>query len=561
MSMPDARSNVSKPAGGEWQPLEALKGLLPAEAFGPAELAEIVPLCRIERFAAGDELIREGNPSDSHVYFLLEGSVAVTLQGKFILRLARRGDIVGEMALISAAPRAATVKAEQASVFLVLDAAAALHADDQHGFKFRYYFSHLFNLILSEKLRTTSDRARLYEDAILHSRNVEEHSASLQEQVDRNLEEMRLYTHLVDSSRDAVVIADLDGRVQRANPAVERSFGLDPAAFKGRLLTELFGWGAQADQVWEQLRPQLDPTGWQGEVLVTRTTGETIPAHCSISVVQDDRARRLAYSVLLRDIRPEKAYQNRILLQSRQLQKAYSDLQELDRVKSHFLTLVSHELRTPITTILAYAETVVSEMAEPDQFPEFFKVIHQEARHLSEMVDKVLAITKLESGQMLLTFQGANLAELVRGQVAMHRSRATERGLELTFTGPDPGIPTTFDPERIGEAVNQILDNAIKYTDKGGIYVTLEQNERQSLLHIRDTGKGIPDAVTRTIFRKFERDQDPEHHGGGLGLGLPLCYLIVQAHAGELRISSRPGEGTTVSLVLPNRPAGATPEA
>jgi signal transduction histidine kinase len=171
----------------------------------------------------------------------------------------------------------------------------------------------------------------------------------------------------------------------------------------------------------------------------------------------------------------------------------------------------------------------------------------------------VLTITKLESGQLLLNFQRASLSELVRGQVAMLRSKASLRNLTMDFHGPDNGPLTVFDPEKIEVAVHQLLDNAVKFTERGGIRVTLEQTGPQSLLHVMDTGKGIPEDAVRTVFRKFEREENPDHHSGGLGLGLPLCYLIVKAHAGRLEIKSRPGEGTTVSLTLPNQPPDAAP--
>jgi PAS domain S-box-containing protein len=551
---PDAREAENN------SPLEALRSLLPEGAFTPAELEEIARLCRVESFPAGHALIREREPSDNCVYFLLDGSLTVNLDGRFILRLDKRGESAGEMGLISAADRAATVLIERPSRLLVMDTRGAFRTQGAGDYKFRYYFSHLFNLILSEKLRTTSDRARLYEDAILRTRDVEEQSASLQDQVQRNLAQLRLYSHLVESAQDALLIADLDGRIQHMNPALQKRFGVPPRAIQGRLVTELLGWSTDADKTWAHLRAQLEPDGWQGEALVSPPATEPIPAHCSISVVRDDQGQRLAFSVLLRDIRAEKNYQNRILLQSRQLQKAYRSLQEMDRIKSHFLTLVSHELRTPITSILAYAETIASGMAEPPQFLEFADIILQEAKHLSELVDKVLAITKLESGQMLLNFQQASLSELVRGQVAMLRSKAELRHLRLEFAGPEAGPLTVFDPDKIREAIHQILDNAVKFTEQGEIRVTLEQHGRHSLLHVKDTGKGIPEHVVRTIFRKFETDSDPEHHSTGMGLGLPLCYLIAKAHAGELNIVSRRGEGTTVTLTLPNQPAGASSE-
>jgi len=541
-------------------PLEALRSLLPEGAFTLAELEEIARLCRIEEYPAGRVLIHEGEASDNRVYFLLDGSLTVNLQGKFILRLDKRGDSAGEMGLISAAERAATVVVERPSRLLAVDIRGAFHAPGQGDYKFRFYFSHLFNLILSEKLRATSARARLYEDAILRTRDVEEESASLHDQVQRNLAQLRLYSHLVQSAQDALLIADLDGRIRHMNPALQKRFGVPARAVEGRRVTELLGWGADADKTWLHLREQLEPDGWQGEVLVSPPGTEPIPAHCSISVVRDEGGQRLAFSVLLRDIRAEKNYQNRILLQSRQLKQAYRSLQELDRIKSHFLTLVSHELRTPIASILAYAETITAGMVEPDQFLEFSGIIHQEAKHLGEIVDKVLAITKLESGQMLFNFQQGSLSELVRGQVAMMRSAATSRSLRLELTAPEAGPLTVFDAEMIREAIHQILDNAIKFTEQGEIRVILEQDDRRSSLQVQDTGHGMPEQVVRTFFRKFESSDDPEHHHTGMGLGLPLCYLIAKAHAGELSIASRAGAGTTVTLTLPHQPANAAAE-
>ena len=139
----------------------------------------------------------------------------------------------------------------------------------------------------------------------------------------------------------------------------------------------------------------------------------------------------------------------------------------------------------------------------------------------------------------------------------MMRSRAEAKGLTLAFQPPEHPTPSAFDAERIGEAVEQMLDNAIKFTESGAITARLSQDGKESLLHVQDTGKGIPGDHIATLWRKFERVEDLEHHTHGLGLGLPLCYLIAMAHSGQLRIDSQPGRGTTVSLVLPHMPTAA----
>ncbi|HEX7927134.1 MAG TPA: histidine kinase dimerization/phospho-acceptor domain-containing protein, partial [bacterium] len=306
-------------------------------------------------------------------------------------------------------------------------------ANDERYYKLRYYFSRMFNLILTEKLRRTSDRASLYEQAVQQGQVIEQRRAGLEVQLVRNLQQIRLYSHLVNGASDAIVIANPKGRVQQANAAMETNFGLNTHRLEGLPVEELIAWPADLDGGWAFVTRAADAGGWHGEVGVLVAGQGPIPADCTVSLVQDSSGEQMAYSVMLRDIRQRKDYEQRLLAQSQELERAYKSLRELDRLKGNFLTLVSHELRTPITAILAYAETLVRGMVDPPDVAEFMNIIHQEAQKLSTMVDKVLAITKMESGQMLFRFQFGDLGRVLEEKVAMMRSRATAKGLTLTY--------------------------------------------------------------------------------------------------------------------------------
>jgi PAS domain S-box-containing protein len=537
--------------------MQALQELFPSASFTGEELAELEPFCQVLEVPAGRAIIQEGSPSDNRVYFLLQGAVSVHINGQFILRLSKRGDIVGEMSLITSAPRSATVRTELPCIFLVMHATLEVLENDPRYYKLRYYFSRMFNLILTEKLRRTSDRAKLYEEALHHGQVMEERKAGLEAQLMRNLQQIRLYSHLVDGASDAIVIVDPAGRVQQANASVEALVGMIPVRVEGLPIAEFITWPAALGGGWADITRTANAGGWHGEVQISHAEQGLIPADCTVSLVQDSSGEQIAYSVMLRDIRQRKDYEQRLLAQSQELERAYQSMRELDRLKGNFLTLVSHELRTPITAILAYAETLVRGMVDAADQGDFMNIIHQEALKLSTMVDKVLAITKMESGQMLFQFKFGDLGGVVSEKVAMLRSRATAKNLTLNYTGPAKATPSAFDSERIGEAVEQILDNAIKFTEHGSITATLTQDGKESLLTVHDTGKGIPGDHIATLWGKFERVEDLEHHTHGLGLGLPLCYLIAKAHSGQLRIESEPGQGTTVSLILPHVPAAA----
>ncbi|MCZ6841250.1 MAG: ATP-binding protein [SAR324 cluster bacterium] len=536
-------------------PLTALRTLSCFKQFNAHELQEILPLSEIRGYPPETVILREGDDSDNRVYFLLTGGVSVYVADNFILKLKRSGDIFGEMSLISQELRSATVKTDEKTTLLELSSALTFDPGARNYYKFRYFFSRMFNTILADKLRMTSERAGMYEHAVRRNEQITEQSVGLQEQIRQHLDQIRVYSHLVQSAKDTIVIINTSGIILEANDALEIAFGIPGHKQTGIAIAELLQIPEKEEQGWPGVFDKASSGGWNGEVLVMHGTKDPIPADCSISLVQNENAEALAYSVIFRDIRERKAFEEKILAQSAELEKINRELRELDRLKDNFMTLVSHELRTPLSSIIAYAEALTIEgMVEPEEQREFLQTIHSESLRLGELVNKVLSISKIESGQMAFEFKEGRLDELVTYMAANYRPKALSKALQLDVRIDENFHSTHYDPGQIQDVLREILDNALKFTDSGSIRVKATQNETESLIQVQDTGKGMEGNVLIGARNKFDWVENIGHHQSGIGLGLPLSFLIVDAHSGQLELQSAAGEGTTVSIRLPHRP-------
>ena len=539
-------------------PFKALRLLFPETSFSDEELKNLLPVAHIQEHETGVKIITEGQPNDNQVYFLLKGSVSVSIQDRFILRLSNQGDSIGEMGLITSSPRSATVTTDEPSVFLVVLADISQPPKTDTDYRLRYYFSRLFNTILTNKLRQTSERARMYEDMVTHTRKIEKEQVGLQNEISRYLREISLYTHLVDSAQDAIMVADTNGTILSVNPAFTQILGYPPEEMQGRDLSETLNMPAQGENTWIDLVKSSASGSWSEEVTLTTKKGRVLPADCSLSMVNDVHGGLLAYSVILRDISQRKAYEKKILSQSRALAQANEELQALDKDKNNFLHLASHHLRTPITSIMAYTELLtMEETINPDDASEFVPIIHTEAEKLAEMVNKLLAIAKMESGQMHFQFEPHELHIGLIGEISMLREKAEAKGLTLQLESPEEMETVICDLDQMKVAVKQVLENAINYTESGSIKVILSQNESHLMVKVSDTGKGIHGFDVNGLLDRFTREEGLDAHSYGLGLGLPLCYMIIKAHTGELSLLPNKGTGTTVSIRIPIKPPDA----
>jgi two-component system phosphate regulon sensor histidine kinase PhoR len=231
-----------------------------------------------------------------------------------------------------------------------------------------------------------------------------------------------------------------------------------------------------------------------------------------------------------------------------------SRIKQLEDVRREFVANVSHELRTPLSIFQGYLENLLDDPTMPrKEQAEIFTILRKHSSRLNALLEDLLILARLESRYEELQREVIAPAEFIRGLLADWRERAEKKKLALTLDLPGD-LPTIHaDPLRLGQVLNNLLENAIKYTEEGG-RVAIHATRENGVVEVRveDTGSGIPPADLPHIFERFYRaDKSRTRELGGTGLGLSIVKHIVQSHGGTVKAESTYGKGTTISFRLP----------
>jgi signal transduction histidine kinase len=228
-----------------------------------------------------------------------------------------------------------------------------------------------------------------------------------------------------------------------------------------------------------------------------------------------------------------------------------------NRAKSMFLTNMSHELRTPLNAILGFAELMNKEILGPlgdERYLQYSNDIHQSGKHLLELVNDLLDLSKVDAGMMELHENVVEVDGVVRGAIILVQDRAAKHDIRLHVSVPRSTPLIRADGLRLKQILINLLSNAVKFTpDNGDIYVVVERNREQGLdFIVRDTGIGMAAEDIAKIQEAFVQLDNPiNKRYDGTGLGVPLAVAMAKLHGGEITYESHPGIGTTVRLKLP----------
>jgi signal transduction histidine kinase len=269
--------------------------------------------------------------------------------------------------------------------------------------------------------------------------------------------------------------------------------------------------------------------------------------------VIDKEPRRLtsAQRGALRCLARHAAVQLELRRYARQAGDIADRVRQLDRMKDSFLAGVSHELRTPLASIRGYLEILQADGFDPETLQRFLAVMQRNSDRLLRLIDDLLTVARLHEGEVALDLVEVDLAELAQQVCTSCRPLAEHRDVALHDLMDRP-VLARGDVRRLGQALNHLIVNAIKFTAPGGKIIVRGTDGTEPELVIVDTGVGIPPAELPHVFDRFFRSTAADRMAApGPGLGLSIVNLIIDAHHGSIHLDSAPGVGTTVRLTLP----------
>ena len=225
-------------------------------------------------------------------------------------------------------------------------------------------------------------------------------------------------------------------------------------------------------------------------------------------------------------------------------------LKKLEQMRKDFVANVSHEVKTPVTTIKGFAETLLDgALYDTENAEKFLTTIKAHSERLDRLVDDLLTISKIELGASKVNKSEVNVSEFINGVMHTMTVQSAEKNLKMKTSIKDKNTIVYSDRDRLEQILLNLVDNAIKFTDKGEIEIGVSQERGRNFFYVRDSGIGIPEKYIDRLGERFFRvDTSRSRELGGTGLGLAIVKHLVKAHGWDMKVESRAGEGTTVRI-------------
>lgn len=418
------------------------------------------------------------------------------------------------------------------------------------------FLTHKFKLDLKKQLNLAiQNEARSY--------------ASLQQMVKDSQKSEEQYRLLADSTSDGVVIYD-QGTILDANSRCGEIFGYKIEKLRGKDWLELIAPRARdviqarierGAQDFSQAQIQIVSSQHSPEDSNARNRYESFGLHSQGRVFPLEIAERVMpledrYITIatVRDTTRDKETEGRMRSYEEELEQRNAELLRANKLKTSFLANMSHELRTPLTAINGFAELLRGEYfgSLNDKQMQYVCDIHESGKHLLELINGILDLSKVEADKMTLRLQHTDLGALAHEALKIVQAQAAAKAISLEVQS-ESDVVVLVDPVRIKQVFYNYLSNAVKFTPQGGeVRVHIYNNEHAIITEVHDTGIGIAEEDQGKLFEPFTQlDNSTTRDQEGTGLGLALSRQLIHMHGGEVWLQSKVGEGSTFAFSLP----------
>lgn len=335
--------------------------------------------------------------------------------------------------------------------------------------------------------------------------------------------EQKTLNAVLNQMTDAVIIVDGDGYIQLSNPSAERMFNFKREGIKDKTIVEVIR-NYQLFEIWKNCHEN----------------------HIQYETTIEINPHKLFVQVIVKPL--DEIFSGGVLMVIQDLTR----VRQLEKIRSDFISNVSHELRTPIASIKALSDTLQEgALEDPPAARRFITRMDVEIDNLTQLVQELLELSKIESGKVPLKKIKCNPGNLVEKAIERMQLQAERSGISLSTNMPDQISNVIADPDRIGQVFVNLIHNAIKFTLPGGsIIINAHEEGNTIVFSIKDTGVGIESESINRIFERFYKT-DRARSSGGTGLGLSITKHIIEAHSGRVWVDSTVGFGSTFFFSLP----------
>ena len=354
---------------------------------------------------------------------------------------------------------------------------------------------------------------------------------------------MQWLSQAVEQSPNAVVITDTLGTIKYVNKSFVRTTGYTPEEALGKN-PRILKSGKTPPEVYEDLWKTITAgKAWSGEFVNKKKNGELYTERVIISPLRNERGECTRYLATKENVT--------------ELIKARQQAEEANKAKSAFLANMSHEIRTPLNGIVGFVDLLAKKERDAGQ-KKYIDIIKASANHLQSIIDDILDLSKIESGKLELDLRETRLRKKIEPAIELFYAKAAEKNVDF-FSFIDPTLPEclTCDVLRINQVIANLINNAIKFTPKGGrvdVIVKKEATQGKNVrvtFSVKDTGIGMDAAARKKVFQSFSQaDVSTTRKYGGTGLGLTISKTLVEMMGGQLLLESEPGLGSTFYFTL-----------